>query len=228
MDRKNRIRRRILLVSAFLLLFVIPAAHGESETDTVLAGMEDFWSTVETFSADFRQEKKLALFSDTVYSTGILLFQKPERMLWKYDPPDDTVMSLSPGKVMFYFPGLNQAKIIYLSGEEDATGMAPMGFGMGGGIDEMKDRFSVTVKRDEKAIEVTFIPKEKSDGDGMEKVVIRVDEEYMPIATAFYEARGDVTELLFSNQIINMPVDAEVFDIELPPGTSIETIGAGE
>ena len=228
MDKKHNMIRKILLAVTLIAVFVIPAAYGEDETDTVLAGMEEFWSTVETFSADFQQEKELALFSDTIRSTGTLLFQKPERMLWKYDPPDDTVMSLSPGKVMFYFPGLNQAKIIYLSGEDDAAVMAPMGFGMGGGMDEMKNRFSVVVEREEEVIEVTFIPKETNEGDGMEKVVIRVDEAYMPIGTVFYETRGDVTELLFSNQKINVQLDEKVFDIELPPGTSIETIGVGE
>ena len=228
MDMKNRMKRKILIISAFLLILAVPLAYGESEADDVLAGMEDFWSTVETFTADFRQEKKLALFSDTIHSTGTLIFQKPERMLWEYDPPDDTVMSLSPGKVMFYFPGLNQAKIFYLSGEDDPTAIAPMGFGMGGEMGDVKDRFSITVHRDESDIEVTFIPKEKGEGAGMEKVVVCVDEKYMPTATAFYETTGDVTELLFSNQEINVSLDDDVFDIELPPGTFIETIGAGE
>lgn len=227
MGKKNKVRK-ILIASALIMVLVIPKARGEGEADDVLAGMEGFWNTVETFSADFRQEKHLTLFSDTIHSTGTLIFQKPDRMLWKYDPPDDTVMSLSPGKVMFYFPGLNQAKIIYLSGEDDAATVAPMGFGMGGGMGEMKDRFSVTVDRNGVTIEVTFVPKESGGGDTMEKVVIRVDEAYMPIATVFYETTGDVTELLFSNQEINIPLDEEIFTIEPPPGTFIETIGAGE
>ena len=229
MDAMNRMRRRVILTSVLIIMFVFPAARGEGgEADDVLAGMEGFWSSVETFSADFRQEKRLALFTDTIYSTGTLIFQKPDRMLWKYDPPDDTIMSLSPGKVMFYFPGLNQAKIVYLTGEDDVSTVAPMGFGMGGGMEEMKDRFSVTVHRNGETVEVTFTPKERGEGDTVEKVVIRVDEAYMPIATAFYETTGDVTELLFSNQEINIPLDEEIFTIEPPPGTSIETIGAGE
>ena len=158
MDVNNSMGRKTFLTALLLMVLVVPAAYGESEADTVLAGMENFWSGVETFGADFRQEKSLALFSDTIHSTGTLLFKKPERMLWRYDPPDDTVMSISPGQVMFYFPGLNQARIIHLSGDDNTMDLAPMGFGMGGGMDEMKDRFDVTMKKDGKTIEVTFIP----------------------------------------------------------------------
>jgi outer membrane lipoprotein-sorting protein len=225
---KRRIILIILIAGALLVLWAAPAAHGEDDVDAVLAGMENFWSGVETFSADFRQEKRLALFSDTLSSTGTLLFQKPERMIWRYDPPDDTVMSLSPGKVVFYFPGLNQGKIIYLSGGEETTTPSFMGFGVGGGIGEMTDRFSVTVTREGNIIEATFVPKEDVEGGGIERVIVRVDEVYMPLGTTFVEAGGDMTELVFSNQLINIPLDADAFEVEFPPGTSVETIGAGE
>ena len=201
MNKNSSMGRKILLATVLVTLLVVPAARGEDETDAVLAGMEEFWSGVTTFSADFRQEKTLAFFPDTIYSTGTLLFEKPGRMLWRYDTPDDTVMSVSPGRVMFYFPGLNQARIMYPSSEDDAAGPASMGFGMGGGMGEMTDRFSVTVERDGNEVEVTFIPKETNDDNRVEKVIIRVDEDSMPIATAFHETTGGVTELLFSNPV---------------------------
>jgi len=225
---KHNMKRMSIIAAALLVLWTAPVAHGQDEVDAVLAGMEDFWSGVETFSAEFRQEKTLALFSDTLSSTGTLLFQKPERMIWKYDPPDETVMSLSPGKVIFYFPGLNQAKIIFLSGGEDTTGLAPLGFGMGGGIGEITDRFSLTIERDGNIIEVTFIPKERVEGDRIERIIVRVDDTYMPVGTTFVETGGDVTELVFSHQLINAPLDADAFEVEFPPGTSVETIGSGE
>jgi outer membrane lipoprotein-sorting protein len=149
-------------------------------------------------------------------------------MLWTYDPPDDTVMSLTPGRVMFYFPGLNQAKVIHLSSGDDPRGASPLGFGMGGGIEEMKDRFVVTVNRNADSTEVIFVPREENEESGIEKMLIRVDDDFMPVGSMFFETGGDVTELVFKNQETNFHLEADAFEIELPSDTSVETIGAGE
>ncbi len=221
-------KKTLLLIP--LILFLIPCiAFGESnEIDNFLKGMTTFWDGVDTMVSDFTQKKKLELFDAEMVSSGKFAFKKPGTMIWRYDPPEETVMAVKPGVVTIYFKTNNKAMIIHLSGDDKLPQSMTFAFGGSGDIQGLKDKFNISLKSNEKGGTLTLIPKKKGDSDGFEKVVIGFKNDFTPASTTIYYSTDDVTTFEFSNVEINGSAKDEVFDFVLPRGVEIEEIGAGK
>jgi outer membrane lipoprotein-sorting protein len=55
--------------------------------------------SVQTVSASFVQEKRLAVFDETLVSKGRLALKKPDKLRWEYLEPGPAGFSLNGGKV---------------------------------------------------------------------------------------------------------------------------------
>ncbi len=193
------------------------------DVDRALNGLSDYWKKVDTLTCDFVQKKRLALLSGEVVSSGTFAYKNPGLMVFRYAPPEDTIMGIRPGLVTIYFPSLKKAKRIHLSGAAEVP--REMSFGMGpiGDTKALKEAFSVAVSEKNGTIEMTFVPKGKNDA--IAKVVIVFRKDYTPLYTTIVEPRGDTTTLEFTHQKINTPVNDSLFEVTIPRGVQVEDIG---
>ncbi|MBN1572224.1 MAG: outer membrane lipoprotein carrier protein LolA [Deltaproteobacteria bacterium] len=219
-----------ILVSVLLLLFAAaPAAAGNTdEVDDLLKGMEAFWAEVDTMVCNFTQKKRLPLFDAEIVSKGSFAYKRPGTMIWRYDPPEETVMAVKPGVVTIYFKENNRAKVIHLGKDENYP--QAMTFGLGGTADQkgLKEKFDVALTKAGDKRTLTLIPKERGGGDRFEKIVITIRKDFTPISTVIHFSAEDVTAFDFKNVVINGPVDKKTFKLVLPKGVVVEEVGSGK
>ncbi len=219
-----------VLVFVLLLLFAaaFPASGEPDEIDDLLKGMEAFWAKVDTMVCDFTQKKRLPLFDAEIVSNGNFAYKRPGTMIWRYDPPEETVMAVRPGVVTIYFKANNRAKVIHLSDDENYP--QAMTFGLGGTGDRkgLKDKFDTSLTKRGDRRTLTLIPKEKEAGGQFEKIAITFKKDFTPVSTVIYYSADDVTAFEFENIVINGNADEKIFDLVLPKGVVIDEIGSGE
>jgi len=214
--------KRILLLFVFSTL-LIPSAWC-SDIDRTLTEMDAFWNKVKTFSARFVQTKKIVLFEDEITSRGVFRYKNPGIMIWRYGPPENTTLIISPGSITILFSDLNKAKVIEFGGTAQKPDEAAVSIGIGGGMKKLAETFEVGVIIDKGLFRLTLIPREKKEGMSFEKVEIVMDREYLPLTTKIYEFHGDTTTITFSDQRINPTMSEDDFSLDLPRGTEIERI----
>ena len=220
-------KKGLILISLILILIPNITAGETNEIDDFLKGMTTFWDGVDTMVADFTQKKRLELFDAEMVSSGEFAFKKPGTMIWRYDPPDDTIMAVKPGLVTIYFRANNKAKVIHLNEDDKVPQAMTFGFGGSGDIKGLKDKFHISLKNNGKDGTLTLISKKKGEGDGFEKVIITFKNDFTPVSTKIHYSKEDVTTFEFSKVEINGPAKDEAFDLVLPKGVEVEEIGAG-
>lgn len=217
------------LVLPLLFFFLAPSisAGEQNEIDDFLKKMETFWRGVDTMVCDFTQRKRLPLFDAEMVSRGSFSFKNPGRMIWRYDPPEETVMAVKPGIVTIYFKANNRAKIIHLKEDEKFPQTMTFGLGGTGDVGGAKEKFDISLTHSGSLDTITFISKERGDEYGFEKVDVAFKRDFTPVSTTIYYSDDDVTAFEFKNVVINGAAENEVFDLVLPKGVLIEEIGSG-
>ena len=213
--------KRIPIVLIIVLLTC--ASAQAASVDEVLTGLRSYWGTIDTFTAHFVQKRRLALLSGDVTSRGTFAFKKPGDMVFRYDPPDDTVIGIKPGLITYYFPSLKKAKRIHLSSGPDSSQWMSFGLGPIDDIGALKDTATVTVSEANGVIVLTFAPKDTKGA--VKEVSVSMTKDYTPLEIRIAEKNGDYTLIEFTEQRVNPPVSDALFDVKIPRGVTVEDIG---
>ncbi len=72
--------------------------------------------TIESVSADFRQEKHLKILTKPLLSKGKFIFQKPGSLRWEYQTPISSILLSHNGNITRYFK--QDGKLVQDSGEQ--------------------------------------------------------------------------------------------------------------
>jgi outer membrane lipoprotein-sorting protein len=210
-------------IALIAILLACTSVHAAS-VDEVLSGLQSYWKTVDTFTARFVQKKHLALFADDVTSRGTFAYKKPGNMVWRYDPPDNTIMGIKPalGLIVSYSPDIRKAKRIHFP----PGGIPPwMSFGLGStnDIGALKNAAAVTVAEVNGVTVLTFAPKDTKEA--VKEVAVSLKKDYTPLKVRITERNADFTVIEFSEQRLNPPVSDALFDVKIPRGVTVEDIG---
>jgi outer membrane lipoprotein-sorting protein len=213
--------KRITL--ALIVLTLTATSVHATGVDEVLSGLQSYRETLNTFTASFVQTKHLALFTGDVTSRGTFALKKSGAMVWRFDPPDDTVIGFKPGLITFYYPSLKKAKRIHLSTGADIPQWMSFGMGPIDNVDALKDAAVVTVTETNGVTLLTFAPKDTKEA--IKEIAISMKKDYTPLKIRIAERNGDFTVIEFSEQRLNPPVSDALFDVKIPPGVSVEDLG---
>lgn len=210
---------------ALLILALACASARAADVDDALAGLQSYWGTIETFTARFVQVKRLALFSGEMTSRGTFAFKKPDTMVFRYDPPEDTVIGIKPslGLITYYYPGLKKAQRIHFSPGADASLWMSFGLGPIGDVTALKNSATVTVAGVNGLTVLTFAPKDTKGA--ILEVAVSMKKDYTPHRIRISEKNGDFTVIELSEQRVNPPVSGALFDVKIPAGVVVEDIG---
>jgi outer membrane lipoprotein-sorting protein len=208
---------------ALIIILLTCAAAQAADVDEVLTGLQSYWGTVDTFTARFVQKQHLALLSGDVTSRGTFAYKKPGDMVFRYDPPDDTVIGIKPGLVTYYFPSLKKAKRIHLSSDVDFSQWTSFGLGPIKDIGALKDAAAVTVSEANGVTVLAFAPKDTKAP--VKEIAVSLKKDYTPLKVRISSRNGDFTVIDFSEQSLNPSVSDALFDVKIPRGVTIEDIG---
>ncbi len=223
-----RIERYLLIgLVPVLFLFRSLPAGGESGTvvretgrsTDVAALLEQVGkeaSGFQTLRTSFVQEKRLAVFKDTVVLKGRIVLQKPDRIAWHVSSPLRYSVVLSSASIRQWDEDTNSVQTISLAKNPvlmNVLGQLSVWFS--GEYRSLLKEFDVTVLR-KGPIAFRFVPK----GTAMAAKVLRdieiefrADRKYLQ-SIAIHELSGDSTVITFTDTEFNIPLDAREFEVK--------------
>ena len=172
--------------------------------------------TVRSFRAEFEQEKKLKVFKKPVRSSGVLLFERPDRMRWETRTPFRSLLVVNGAKVAKFEWVDGKRRALKLGRGADAllVAMRRLRAWFTGEFDEKT--FSVEVK-EKPAIQLILRPKEKALRARIDRIEFFPAKDLKSMQrVVIVEAKGDVTTLRFKNHKANQPAPKKTFSVTDP------------
>ncbi len=187
------------------------------EAGIFLSEMAQRLSRLGSLEADFVQKRAIAVFMDTLISSGFFCFRAPSFLRWEV---------LKDYHSILIFNGKNVAKFDFQNGK-----MRPMKLGtedlmrgiLGQIVFWMKGEFSSSSRVYDIAVfegapsRIVLRPKSDALRQALESITLSVDKESgRVIRVVIGEPGGDSVDITFSNDRTDIPLPDTVFDLVNP------------
>ena len=211
---------------AILIALAGPAASlraanaADLDTNSILKKMEEAGKQFTTLQADFRQERTYALFDEKRASSGTIFYKKPGAMLWKYDLPDNTVISIKGRRAVMYLHDIKQVQKIYMARDRKTESLL---IGFGNTAEEITRNFTVASAPGEKGYyTLDLTPKTDEIASHFQRLRLVIDgKNWLPARSERFEQGGDKTIFAFSNFKVGLTLKDEIFDFKIPQGVEV-------
>jgi len=204
----------IFVILLFLVLPTIVAADQNTvlSLDEVLQHVQTRQETLSTFSADFKQVQKNALFIAPQTSAGRLYFDRVGILLMKMHQPEPFVVLLTQGKMISGTPGspLRQKNI-----PGGNTFLQKM-LGIGRSAEQLKKQFHIRMNPspDGDLYALELRPVKITRRMPYLKIKAEIDSQiWLPLSLQLVEPGGDSVGFTFRYTRINTPLPENIFDI---------------
>ena len=184
--------------------------------DEVLKILEEKMGSIQSLDTEFVQEKKLAIFSQTLEIKGKVYIQTPDKLAWHVESPMKYSMVME-GKIMRQWDEETKKiqKISLKDNPAFETALKQMKDWFGGAYSNMLVDYDISLVKS-KPVTLFFAPKSSSPVSGViesVKVTFREDEAYIK-EIDILEKSGDETLLKFENTLLNVLLDPSVWELD--------------
>ena len=195
-------------------------AAGTMAEGDILKRMEEAGKGLVALQADFRQERTYALFGEKRASSGTIRYKRPGMMRWEYREPDRTAIYLKGGRAVLYVPDIRQAQRISLARDRKTESLL---IGFGNTAEEIRRNFDVRASTSPEGMPVLdLVPTSTELAAHFLKLRLVLDpKRWTPVRSERFEHGGDTTVFTFSNVNTDAPLEDEIFDFKIPPGTEV-------
>lgn len=187
-------------------------AENETENETesdVKQALQQRLESMQSMTANFEQTVTADSGDVLQTLTGELSLQRPNKMRWKTNPPDDTLMIANGDTVWYYNPFVEQVTIYQ---QTDATQNSPMLLLMTGTTEQWSD----------------YHVQQQADGtyqidakDGSSQLALDFNNGVLN-HIYLQQAQGDSIELALSEVTLNDPLPSNVFEFDVPAGVDVD------
>ncbi|MFO0756940.1 MAG: outer membrane lipoprotein carrier protein LolA [Byssovorax sp.] len=216
----------LLLALAAPAAFTVAALHpspswADGPTAEEIGGrVQQFYDSTKTFRASFTQTYTIKVQNVKKVSTGKVTFEKPGKMSWLYDAPNNNRV-ISDGVTIKVYEKENEQ--MFETPVKGSQYPAALAFLMGQGK-LLKDFSLRMLNAAEMKFEGGYVleatPKEATPA--YQKVLLYVDAQTNQVRRALIlDAQGNRNRFDFDKPIVNQPVKADEFNFTPPPGTKI-------
>ncbi len=220
----NIITMKYHLKQLFVLLLIICSFTAftdnrlsESEADTILNDISETLDTVSTLQADFRQERTLWVFDDTLVTEGICYFEDPDRLRWEINEPFNTVLIYNEGDIA-KFEKSNGDLVKYNLGTEEIMRiiLSEIIYWMKGDFEQAKELYDLSVIDNSNYI-IELVPK----SDQMKNIILKIELEISRstkhiLSVSIFETHNDTIKIKFTNEVNNIRFNENLFNTESP------------
>ena len=172
-------------------------------------------SDFKTLKTDFTQEKEMAMFKEKLVIKGRIYLQKPNKVAWHVDKPLRYSVLITDKFIRQWDEDTNQVQEISLTKNpifQNVIKQLTVWFsGEYGSLLETND--VRLVQRSPLMLE--FSPRTNNDSRKVIKnitITFREDETYLQ-QIRMQELSGDVTTIMFTNTLLNAPLDSGSFEV---------------
>lgn len=204
----NRVKRILILLIS--LLWLPPTYPSQAETlNDFLARVEARAAGVRSFTCDFRQERKLAIFAKPVVFSGKLYLARPDRLRWEFTKPIASLLILD-GKIGRRCGEGSPASEFNLDRDPVmrlVTGQLKTW--TSGAYRDLQGDFTL-----ELATGPALVLKPRKEGlaSFLKRIVVLFDPDSLqPVRVEIHEEGGDRTLISFSGYQLNQELAAELF-----------------
>lgn len=197
-----------------------PTPASPAATTTVVNKVQAFYDSTTSFSSPFTQEFFVKSHNVKKNSTGKVLFSKPGKMAWDYDTPAGNRV-VSDGTTLKVYEAAN--KQMFEQAIDKSQYPAALSFLTGTG--KLTDAFTF-VMYDGNAMGFpggqVLVGSPKKETAAYTKVLFYVDTATSHVRRALIvDAQGNRNRFDFTDPKVNVPVPADAFVLNPPPGTQV-------
>ena len=205
-----RARPPRLLLAGLLALASLSAAAAGWDAGRV----SDWFSHLDSFHARFSQRVTDADGKPVQTSEGEVWIKRPGRFRWNYERPFEQQVVADGRHLWTYDPELEQATVKPIG---DVLGVTPAA--LLSGVQPFAEM--VTVGGGERqGDEVLFRLRPRQPGDEVSGLQVGFRGDSL-VLIRLHDSFGNTTEIRFSDEQVNVPIDAARFRVELPEDTDI-------
>ena len=189
---------------AATLLNAIPAVAADAKQE-----LQQKLESMQSLQANFSQQVSADNGDVLQQLTGELTIQRPNKMRWKTNPPDDTLMIASGDTVWYYNPFVEQVTIYQ---QQDATANSPMLLLLTGS-DEQWQGYQVT----ESAPDEYHIVSDTAESElnlGFTNDMLTDIE--------LQQQGGDTITLELTDVAVNPSLERQLFTFDVPDGVDVD------
>ena len=203
---------------------LLAGAEANLSLDQVVDKVQANYDQAKTYSASFRQEITSPSFGQAVSSgQGEIRFQKPGKMVWKYEKPEAHVYVLGGNTLWDYYPAEKRA--IHLTLDQALIENAPKSFLFGMG--KLKQEFEISfhagrpVEADG-SVKLDLVPKSEQARAGLGTLVFTIGpKDFLVREVEMTDALGNLNHLWFENIKLNPTLDSKQFAWTPPKGVKV-------
>lgn len=195
--------------------------------DDLFVRMRTAQEKVRTLEARFEQVKRSSLLAEEAVSSGVMVYQQPDLIRWEYLAPDPHVILIRGDAFSAYYPQLQKLKTARVARLRHRlfnfiVATEP--------LEKLKSHFQVELREggDRPTRTLVLTPLTRQIQKTLARVTIQVDKtSFLPLELLIEEADGDSTRIRFTAVTVNRELPAELFRLQVPPGTVEETYAPG-
>jgi outer membrane lipoprotein carrier protein len=204
------------------VLALSAAAQAQVENDAPNAGiaaLDRFLASIETLSAEFRQDVWTADNELIETSTGTMSLKRPNRFYWHFETAPEMIVVADGGTLWTYDVELEQVARSPLA---DITAATPAM--LLSGDTSWRDQFDIArAYRLEDRDWIELVP--KASGGDYKSVLIGFNGD-LPEQLELVDGLEQITRVVFSDIRVNPTLDAGTFTFVPPP--NVDVIGSAE
>lgn len=197
------------VVTTWVAIASITLSLSSAATETVKDELQQKLEKMQSLTADFEQTVSADNGDILQQLTGELAIQRPDKMRWKTNPPDDTLMIASGETVWYYNPFVEQ---VTLYQQQQAAANSPMLLLLTGS-DEQWQGYQVS----------TLSPNQYAVVSANNDSELRLTFNNDTLAGIWLQQQGgDVVKLALSNVVKNPSLASQLFTFEVPEGVEVD------
>ena len=173
-------------------------------------GMNDFSATIE-------QEKRIALFNSSMFSTGLVMWKKPDKLFMAMNPPDASQIFLSGNTLWLYYPDEKAAEKYVLKDTKYKPGFFsfcnPIQLVKPGNIQH------ISISGDSIVLDLSTV------APLFKKITLYISKkDWLIQKLALVEKDGDSTVMTYTNALVNSGIADQKFRFVPPQGVKVSSV----
>ena len=203
------------IVVTVLALAVPTVTHADALKDA-LGKLQGRYESTKTMEADFRQTVESPTLASPLKTSGKVAFEKPNRMRWDYEPPDQQTIVGDGQSLWLFQPDMNQ--VIKAPLGEAFQASTPLTFLSG--LGSLERDFDTSLEKETSDAWVLKLVPKKDSALGVLGLTVRKSDASIAEAR-ITDSVGTMTKIAFSNEKRNGKIDAARFTFTPPPGVDV-------
>ena len=207
-------------------LLCLGAGHADAQglsLREILASHEKAKTELQSLQTSFTQTKILTIFEEKEDAQGVLLYKKPDRVIWEFTAPGKSRTVINNKDAWAVFPEIKQIQRLRMDTSDTRRILSVIGFG--GGEAALSGLFDISLlDRQEPLIALRLVPNDEKISPLFSEIELFLDpKDFLPRRIVMHETSKDVLIFNFHDLKKNVKLRDSLFEFSVPKGFEVVT-----